>query len=118
MKFLYVIVCYLIRANKYWNFCVVEKCVKNMVYTVEPRYSAPRYSANLDVVRKNFGPFNNKTFKIDLDVLRTPILCEKFSVPSIALYRSPTVKKFFHIMQKIAYSFREKFFYKLCEFFV
>ena len=38
--------------------------------TVEPRYSAPRYSANLDLVRKIFGPFNKKTFKIDLDFMR------------------------------------------------
>jgi hypothetical protein len=38
--------------------------------TVEPRYIAPWYSANLDLVWKFFGPFNKKTFKIDLDFMR------------------------------------------------
>ena len=42
--------------------------------------------SNLDLVRKIFGPFNKKTFKIDLDIVRTSILCEIFSVSSIALY--------------------------------
>jgi hypothetical protein len=55
----------------------------------------PLYNANLDLVRKFFGPFNKKTFKIDLDTVRTSILCENFSVPSIALYRGSTVIKFF-----------------------
>jgi hypothetical protein len=59
--------------------------VKNL-YTVEPRYSE-----NLDLVRKIFGPFNKKTFKIDLDIVWTSILCEFFSAPSIALYRGSTV---------------------------
>jgi hypothetical protein len=42
---------------------------------------------NLDLVRKIFGPFNKKTFKIDLDLMETLILWKKFLVPSIALYR-------------------------------
>jgi hypothetical protein len=29
----------------------------------------PRYSANLDLARKIFGPFDKKTFKIDLDTV-------------------------------------------------
>jgi hypothetical protein len=60
----------------------LNSTIKKFGSTVEPRYSV-----NLDLVRKIFGPFNKKTFKIDLDLMETLILWKKFLVPSIALYR-------------------------------
>jgi hypothetical protein len=61
--------------------------------------------SNLDLVRKIFGPFNKETFKIDLDIVRTSILCEFFSVPWIALYQGSTILKKFGKFKK-SYRFR------------
>jgi hypothetical protein len=52
---------------------------------------------DLDLVRKFFGPFNKETFKIDLDIMRTTILCEFFFGPFNRI-----ISRFDYILQKMA----------------
>jgi len=52
--------------------------------TVKPVSYAPLSYANLYLMREIVAPFNNKSPKIDLYLMRTSILCENFRLPSFA----------------------------------
>jgi hypothetical protein len=55
---------------------------QNVKYSRDLFELKKRIQSSLDLVRKIFDPFK-KIFKIDFDIVRTSILCEFFSAPSI-----------------------------------